>query len=67
MDTRKNITQVDLPEEQARINLKVGADLERRLAAEALRLRVSKSEIIRRACEMYLGMPLGIRGNGYDA
>ena len=36
--------------------------LKERLKIEAIRLKVSQSEIIRRACEMYLGMPLQVRG-----
>jgi hypothetical protein len=66
MDTRLGIKQVRLAPDYKLTQFAIPGDLKGRIQAEALRLKVSQSEIIRRACEVYLGLPLSVRGNGNE-
>ena len=62
-DKRVGIKQVTLPEDSQRVQLKMGAELVARLEAEGKRVlpNVSKSEVVRVACEFFLSMPAELR------
>ena len=62
-ETQKNFNKIRKLDGSYRIvQLAVPLTLDARLQVEARRLMISKSEVMRRACEMYLGMPLQVRG-----
>jgi hypothetical protein len=60
-DIRKGIKKVKIGQ-VVQMNLVMHPDLGARLQTEARRLKISRSEVVRRACELYLGMPLQVRG-----
>jgi hypothetical protein len=64
MDTRIGIKQVKLEPDYSLMQFAISKGLMARLEEEARRLKVSKSEIVRRACELYLSIPILIRHDG---